>query len=610
MSQRVLEFLNRPDVWAVAAGMAAFLTLTWVLRGAPLGQATRREPGESPTSGYRDRVVASAVIGFLLVLAGAYLAATVSIPWSIPAFASGFGIVLAVLRVNRRYRHVSPTIRRVLEFSDTALTASLVGGILVVANVVAFKYGGRSIDLTHDRAFSLSSGTENIVKALDRPISFTVFIGNSEQSSRQLDRVTQMLALYKAANPSKVRVDYLDPNKDIKEFEALAGRVPDVVASPGGGIVLAYGEGQAVPLALISVAELFESQGSRFEPRPDRFVSTFNGEDVVTSALIRLREGKKTKIAFTTGHDEPSTGELDPSRPGLGLWRARLASVGTDVVETNLLASDLPNDVTLLVICGPRRPFQTDEIDRIKAFIVRGGQLILLLGNAEPSGLEDLLRTYNVELGKGLVVDPRLNYYSRPFLIFAPISPGSVNQPIVDSLGGRYVMMPNSAPIEALGGPPRPGTSPTQKGPNTGVTALPFLKSGPESWVESTPKVGPVVKDAGKDTPGPANLGVAVFVRPATPAEKPTPRMVVYSSAGAADNQVVRLQPDNLDMLMNSIHWLRGRPEMIGIAAKTHESLMFAADPGLRLRLVMVPTLLAVVIIVGLGATTYVARRD
>ena len=86
--------------------------------------------------------------------------------------------------------------------------------------------------------------------------------------------------------------------------------------------------------------------------------------------------------------------------------------------------------------------------------------------------------------------------------------------------------------------------------------------------------------------------------------------MVVFSSAGAADNQVVRLQPDNLDMLMNAIHWLRGRPEMIGIAAKTHESLMFAADPGLRLRLVMVPTLLAVVIIVGLGATTYVARRD
>ena len=293
-----------------------------------------------------------------MVLAGAYLAAMVGIPWSIPAFAAGFGIVAAVLRINRRYRHVSPPIRRVLEFSSTAFTILLLAGILVVANVVAFKYGGRAIDLTRDRAFSLSSRTESLLKALDRPISFTVFFGNSERSSRQLDRVKQMLDLYKGANASRVRVDYLDPNTDLKEFEALARRVPDVVASPGGGIVLAYGEGEAVPLSLISTMELFESQGGRFESGPDRFVSSFHGEDVVTSALIRLREGKTSRIAFTTRHDEPSTGELDPSRPGLGLWRARLASIGTEVVEVDLLRDELPEEIGLLVICGPRDSVQ------------------------------------------------------------------------------------------------------------------------------------------------------------------------------------------------------------------------------------------------------------
>ncbi len=86
--------------------------------------------------------------------------------------------------------------------------------------------------------------------------------------------------------------------------------------------------------------------------------------------------------------------------------------------------------------------------------------------------------------------------------------------------------------------------------------------------------------------------------------------MVVFSSSHAADNQFVRVEPANLDLLMNAIHWLRGRPELLGIDPKTHESLLFAADPGLRLRLVLVPTLLAIVIILGLGATTYLARRD
>ncbi len=190
------------------------------------------------------------MIGFLLVLAGGYLAATVGIPWSLPAFAAGFGIVLAVLRVNRRYRHASPTLRRVLEFSNTALTASLVAGILIVGNVVAFRYGGRAIDLTRDRSFSLSSRTINLLQSLDRPVSFDVFFGNSPQSSRQLDRVRQLLDLYKAANPSRVRVEYLDPNNDVKEFEALVKRVPDMVGLLGDGIVVGYrrgGHGRRMP---------------------------------------------------------------------------------------------------------------------------------------------------------------------------------------------------------------------------------------------------------------------------------------------------------------------------------------------------------------------------
>ncbi len=361
MSQRVLDFLSRPEVWAVAAALCGFLTLTWVLRGAPIGQATREEPGESPASGYRDRVVASAVIGFLLVLAGAYLAATVGIPWSIPAFAAGFGIVLAVLRVNRRYRHVSPTLRRVLEFSNTALTASLLAGILVVGNVVAFKYGGRAIDLTRDRAFSLSSRT-------DEPAQGARPAGRLHRLLRQLRAVgpparpgPQMLDLYKAANPSKVRVEYLDPNTDIKEFEALASRVPDVVAiarrrdRPGvrrrGGRALdARRHGRAVRGARGPV---------RGQARPVR-LDRSTARTSITSALIRLREGKTVEDRL---HDAATASlrpaELDPLEPGLGLWRARLASIGTDVVEVEPACRDeVPEDVALLVICGPRSPFQ------------------------------------------------------------------------------------------------------------------------------------------------------------------------------------------------------------------------------------------------------------
>src|SRR5205823_8447359 len=113
--------------------VAAFLALTWMLRGAPLGQAAEEEADEdAPQAGYRDRVVMAAAFGLILVAAGAYVATTASVLGAIPVFAIGFGIVIAVARVGRRHRHASPTLRRVAAFSDTTMTATLLGGILVI----------------------------------------------------------------------------------------------------------------------------------------------------------------------------------------------------------------------------------------------------------------------------------------------------------------------------------------------------------------------------------------------------------------------------------------------------------------------------------------------
>src|SRR5262249_11942256 len=115
MIQRVAEWLSMTGVWVAGLSVAAFLTLFWALRGAPRGQAVgdEGEGEEAPGAGYRDRVVAASVVGLILVGVGAYVALAVSIPWSLPLFATGFGIVIALVSINRRYRHASPTLRRV-----------------------------------------------------------------------------------------------------------------------------------------------------------------------------------------------------------------------------------------------------------------------------------------------------------------------------------------------------------------------------------------------------------------------------------------------------------------------------------------------------------------
>ena len=86
--------------------------------------------------------------------------------------------------------------------------------------------------------------------------------------------------------------------------------------------------------------------------------------------------------------------------------------------------------------------------------------------------------------------------------------------------------------------------------------------------------------------------------------------MVVVSCASVADNLVLDSEPTNLDFLMNAVSWLRGRSDLIGIKPNQHIARDADGQLDPRGRLILVPTVAAVLLILGLGATTYVARRE
>ncbi len=50
-------------------------------------------------------------------------------------------------------------------------------GILVVVNVIAFRYGGQPLDLTREQTYSLSSMTINQLESLTQPVIFTMVFG-------------------------------------------------------------------------------------------------------------------------------------------------------------------------------------------------------------------------------------------------------------------------------------------------------------------------------------------------------------------------------------------------------------------------------------------------
>ena len=597
MFQRLLPILSSTYVWAAGLAVAAALALSWALRGAPIGQAAEAEPDEdAPPTGYRDRVVATAVAGILAVAAGAFIAAAYSIPWSLPFFGVGTATILTLNRANRRHRHASPSLRRVVDSSNAALNVALFGGILVVGNVLAFKYGGRPIDFTADRVNSLATLSVNQVKSLDRPVKFTLVIGQGRLVGAQWESIRQVLDLLRREDPGKVTTATLNPFDDPLRFAEAQRDAPDLaVATQGGGVLVEYGEGKGAERAFVRAGDLFKEEPSSGAGQ----VVASDAEDALVSALIRLREGKKSRISFITGHGEPSIHDLDPARNGLGQLRSRLETLGARVVVNNLLREDIDPGTELAILAGATKPFQPEELRRLSRYLDGGGKLLVFTGfrapEAEKTGLEDWLKGYDVAVGPGLVLDRTYCFAFRPEIILAPIL-GDLHHPIVEPLADTRVVLPVATPV-------KPAAQPA----NAKVLVSEVLRSSPESWLRTDMSLRKPVRGP-KEPPGPVPVAVAVADRAAVGAGAGSPRLVVIGSDYAAANPYA---PHNFDLIVNAVNWLRGRAEQRGaIPAKRHTALALAANPQLRAKIVLVPTLMAVSVIIGFGVATYLARRD
>ena len=218
-----------------------------------------------------------------------------------------------------------------------------------------------------------------------------------------------------------------------------------------GGVLIEYGEGTDAQFVVVPSQEMFAPLPADAVRGTDRFETVFKGEDAVTSALIRLRESRKHKVGFTSGHNESLLSDLNPASSGIGIWRSRLASVGCEPVELNLISEPIPDDLDLLIIAGPKSPFKPEEVAKLKAYTDARKPVLALVGNNEPTGLDEFFKAFNLEIGRGLLIDPRLNFNRTLQLPFVPLK-GNQGHPITDGLqADRAILVPNGVPIHILG---------------------------------------------------------------------------------------------------------------------------------------------------------------
>jgi ABC-type uncharacterized transport system involved in gliding motility auxiliary subunit len=288
--------------------------------------------------------------------------------------------------------------------------------ILIAFNVIAGAFKQR-VDLTKEKAFTLSQGTKTILAKLDTPVKIRFYCSQSETAPETVylktyaRRVEDLLAEYKQAAHGKLIIEKYDPQPDSDAEDSA--RLDGVE-----GQLLRNGDKFYLGMA---VSQLDEKQTLSFlDPNRERML-----EYDLSRAITRVVTPEKPVVGIMT--PMPVFGM--PSNPMM----ARMGQQGQQPwVIVNELKNDfnvrrvamdvdkIDDDVKVLLVIHPRDI--TDKAQfAIDQFIMRGGKLIAfldplpmvdtreqnqMLGNIPNSGsnLDKLLKAWGLSLDTSKVV--------------------------------------------------------------------------------------------------------------------------------------------------------------------------------------------------------------
>jgi ABC-2 type transport system permease protein len=150
------------------------------------------------------------------------------------------------------------------------------------------------------------------------------------------------------------------------------------------------------------------------------FLRIFNDQMVwpseaeVSAAFKRLLKAKIPVIAFVTGDGERNTGKKgDREYKGLTtdkVFRYALINQGFDIDTISLSTRDIPDNITALVIADPQSELSAANIQKIQAYMAKGGNLLIAGEPGRQQMLNPLLETLGVQLTNGMLEQESEDY--------------------------------------------------------------------------------------------------------------------------------------------------------------------------------------------------------
>lgn len=436
-------------------------------------------------------------------------------------------------------------------------TTALIIGIVIVINLLANEYHLR-LDLTEDRQYTLSQATKDIIKNLEEPVTVKAYFSKDlpPNIAKTRQDFQDLLVEYANRSDGQILYEFINPNeKETYEREATEKGVRPVLIN-----VREKDQMKQQKAFLGASVQLGEKTEVIPLIQPGAAM-----EYALSTALKKISIDNKPVIGFIQGHGEAPLAEMPEASQQL--------SVLYNIREIALTDStDLPDSIRTLALIRPTDSIPTSQLQKLDAFLEKGGSLIVALNNvqadfrsmygaASHTGLSAWLRKKGVDVKHNFIADAQCGSVSVPQQFGAFTIQASVSFPYVPVIG-TFAEHPVTSGLESVmlefASEVRPTADSTVK-----VTPIAF--SSALSATSPAPQFFDINKEWSEDDFQQKNIPVAAAV-------EGNFRMVVIGDGDFAVNgayqQQRRLQPDNVNLLSNAVDWLSDDTGLIDLRTK------------------------------------------
>jgi gliding-associated putative ABC transporter substrate-binding component GldG len=278
----------------------------------------------------------------------------------------------------------------------------LVIGTAILFNFLSDRFFLR-LDFTEDKRFTLDDATKDILKKLQEPVTIKAyFSGNLPPQLDQIKRdFRDMLNEYSSYSKGMVVYEFLDPLKDEK--------IKNEATQAGVSQIQVQVQEKDQIKAQVAFMGASIQLGEKNEALP--IIQSASGlEYALSSNIKKLSVADKPAIGFIQGHGEPNLGKIWQAKQGLDVQYL------SELVNLNDSNINIDKYKTLIIL-GPSDTITTKELEKLDKFLNRGGRLFIGVKRAGAdlkqgaytfsvnTQLETWLNKKGIDVNNNLVID-------------------------------------------------------------------------------------------------------------------------------------------------------------------------------------------------------------